>query len=114
MLSCFEASETLVRALATIAVIASAGLLMGFGFPTGIRLAMAVDPRLTPWLWGVNGAAGVLGSGLAVACSIAFSTDVTIRVGAVCYVALALVALPLMRRRHRQLEAERGGWDLGR
>jgi hypothetical protein len=99
MLSRFESSITLVRALATVAVIAPAGLLMGFGFPTGMRLAMAVDPRPTPWLWGVNGAAGVLGSGLAVACSIAFSIDVTIRVGAVCYTALALVALPLMRRR---------------
>jgi hypothetical protein len=98
-LSRLESSGTLVRALATIAVIAPAGLLMGFGFPTGMRLAMAVDPRPTPWLWGVNGAASVLGSGLAVACSIAFSIDVTIRVGATCYIALALVALPLVGRR---------------
>jgi hypothetical protein len=94
-----ESSGTLVRALTTVAVIAPAGLLMGFGFPTGMRLAMAVDPRPTPWLWGVNGAAGVLGSGLAVACSIAFSINATIGVGAVCYVALALVAMPLMKRR---------------
>jgi hypothetical protein len=113
MFSRFEASGTLVRALATIAVIAPAGLLMGFGFPTGMRLVMAVDPRPTPWLWGVNGAAGVLGSGLAVACSIAFSIDITIGVGAVCYIALALVALPLMRRRQPQLEAELGGPELG-
>jgi hypothetical protein len=98
-LSRLESSGTLVRALTTIAVIAPAGLLMGFGFPTGMRLATAVDPRPTPWLWGVNGAASVLGSGLAVACSIAFSIDVTIRVGAACYIALALVALPLVRRR---------------
>jgi hypothetical protein len=94
-----EASGTLVRALATVAVIAPAGLLMGFGFPTGLRLVAVVDPRPTPWLWGVNGAAGVLGSGLAVACSIAFSIDATIAVGAVCYLALAPVALLLMRRR---------------
>jgi hypothetical protein len=99
VLARLEASGTLVRALATIVVIAPAGLLMGFGFPTGMRLVMAIDPRPTPWLWGVNGVAGVLGSGLAVACSIAFSIDVTIRIGAVCYIALALMALPLMKWR---------------
>jgi hypothetical protein len=97
-----EASGAPVRALAAVAVIAPAGLLMGFGFPTGMKLAMAADPRPMPWFWGVNGAAGVLGSGLAVACSIAFSIDATIAVGAVCYIALALVALPLLGQRRLQ------------
>ena len=106
MLSRLESSGTLVRALTTVVVIAPAGVLMGFGFPTGMRLVMAADPQPTPWLWGVNGAAGVLGSGLAVACSIAFSIDVTIQVGAVCYIALALVALPLMRWRRLPRQAD--------
>jgi hypothetical protein len=47
---------------------------------------------------GGNGAAGVLAAGLAVGCSIAFSVDATIRVGAICYLLLAPVALSLARR----------------
>ncbi len=85
------------RALASVAVIFPAGLLMGFGFPTGMRLITRLDARLTPWLWGVNGASGVLAAGLAVACSIGFSIDATIRVGGVCYALLLLLALPLLQ-----------------
>lgn len=85
------------RALASIAVILPAGLLMGFGFPTGMRLVTRLDERLTPWLWGVNGAVGVLAAGLAVACSIGFSIDVTIGIGGLCYGPLLLFALRLLR-----------------
>ena len=85
------------RALASIAVIFPAGLLMGFGFPTGMRLVTRLDERLTPWLWGVNGAAGVLAAGLAVACSIGFSIDVTIGIGGICYGLLLFFALRLLR-----------------
>jgi len=85
------------RALTSVAVIFPAGLLMGFGFPTGMRLITRLDGRLTPWLWGVNGASGVLAAGLAVACSIGFSVDVTVRVGGVCYAALLLFALLLLQ-----------------
>jgi predicted membrane-bound spermidine synthase len=90
------------RALASVAVIFPAGLLMGFGFPTGMRLVTRLDARLTPWLWGVNGASGVLAAGIAVACSIGFSIDVTIRVGGVCYALLLLFALLLLRMRREK------------
>jgi hypothetical protein len=86
-----------LRALASVVVIFPAGLLMGFGFPTGMRLVTAIDPKPTPWLWGVNGAAGVLAAGLAVACSIGFSVDVTVEVGAFCYFLLLPFALFLLR-----------------
>jgi spermidine synthase len=85
------------RALASVAVIFPAGLLMGFGFPTGMRLINRLDARLTPWLWGVNGASGVLAAGIAVACSIGFSIDVTIGVGGACYALLLIFALLLLR-----------------
>ena len=85
------------RALTSVAVILPAGILMGYGFPTGMKLVMTQDARPTPWFWGVNGAAGVLAAGLAVACSIAFSIDTTIRVGGFCYLMLVPAALTLMR-----------------
>jgi hypothetical protein len=90
-----------VRAVASVVVILPAGLLMGFGFPAGMRLVTAIDPQPTPWLWGVNGAAGVLAAGLAVACSIGFSVDTTIRVGGICYGLLlpfALLLVPMPRQ----------------
>jgi spermidine synthase len=94
------------RALTSVAVIFPAGLLMGFGFPTGMRLVTRLDGRLTPWLWGVNGAAGVLAAGLAVACSIGFSIDVTISVGGVCYALLLVFALLLSRMPQESRNAE--------
>ncbi len=74
---------------------------MGFGFPTGMRLVNAVDARPTPWFWAVNGAAGVLAAGLAVAVSIAFSIDACIRLGAACYLLPAPVAFILLRMSRR-------------
>lgn len=103
------------RAATSIAVIFPAGLLMGFGFPTGMRLVSGLDARLTPWLWGLNGAAGVLAAGLAVACSIGFSIDVTISVGGVCYALLLVFALLLSRMPHASRNTERAeaGWRRG-
>lgn len=84
----FESTRLLVRATLCVATIAPAGLLMGFGFPTGMRLISSVDRRPTPWFWGINGAAGVLASIVAVVCSMAFGISLTLTVGAICYLLL--------------------------
>jgi hypothetical protein len=76
-------------------VIAPAGVLMGYGFPTGMRLVSAIDQTPTPWFWGINGAASVLASTLAVACSLAFGISTTLMIGALCYLLLLPVALAL-------------------
>ena len=80
-----------VRAGLCVLVLAPAGFLMGFGFPTGMRLVSAINTSPTPWFWGINGAASVLAAGVAVVTSIAFSIDTTLRIGAACYL---LVATP--------------------
>ena len=77
--------------------IVPAGILMGFGFPTGMRLVNAIDGRPTPWFWAVNGAAGVLTAGLAVATSIALSINVSLWTGAACYLLLGPISLALSR-----------------
>jgi hypothetical protein len=69
---------------------------MGFMFPTGMRLCSRIDTRITPWLWAVNGAAGVLASGAAVLVSIETSLSYALWVGAVGYALLAGVALQLL------------------
>lgn len=100
--SSVEAAGLMVRSLTSAAVIFPAGILMGFGFPLGMRLIVKRDVQATPWFWGVNGAAGVLAAGLAVACSIAFSIDATIRIGGVCYLFLIPTALLLMATPERR------------
>ena len=64
-----------------------------------MEMVNAVDSRPTPWLWAVNGAAGVLAAGLAVLISIAFSISVTLWLGAVFYLLLGPVAVSLSRGR---------------
>jgi len=93
----FEANGIAVRAALALAAIAPAGVLMGFGFSTGMRLVTALDPRPTPWFGAINGAAGVLVAGLAVAISIAFSIDACIWLGAACYLPLGAAGRALMR-----------------
>jgi hypothetical protein len=77
--------------------VAPAGVLMGFMFPTGMRLCTRIDSRMTPWLWAVNGAAGVLASGAAVLVSIQTSLNHSLWVGAVAYALLAGVGPQLFK-----------------
>jgi SAM-dependent methyltransferase len=93
----FEGGELPVRVLVSLIAIVPAGILMGFGFPTGMRLVNAIDTRPTPWFWAVNGSAGVLAAGLAVATSIALSINVSLWTGAVCYLLLGPISLALRR-----------------
>jgi hypothetical protein len=92
----FESAPLLARAGVCMAVIAPAGLLMGFAFPAGMRLVSAADRRPTPWFWGINGAAGVLASVLAVASNIALGISATLAIGAVCYLLLIPAAWALL------------------
>jgi hypothetical protein len=96
-----EAADLLIRAGVCVLVLAPAGLLMGFGFPTGMRLVSAISTTPTPWFWGINGAAGVLAASLAVATSVAVSIDATLRVGAACYLLVAAPAVLLASVRSR-------------
>lgn len=104
VLLAFDGFSLMVRAAVCVLTIAPAGLLMGYAFPTGMRLISAVDPRPTPWFWGINGAAGVLASSLAVICSIAFGIQTTLVIGALCYLLLIPAAISIGRQMIRQPE----------
>jgi hypothetical protein len=91
-----DGSTLPTRAAACVVAVAPAGLLMGFGFPTGMRLISAIDRTPTPWFWGINGAAGVLASVAAVACSIGLGISTTLAIGAVCYLLLIPVTIVFM------------------
>jgi hypothetical protein len=98
----FETSGLAVRVLLCVSAIGPAALMMGFGFPTGLRLTGRIATGPLPWFWAVNGAAGVLASGAALMVALEASIDATLVIGAGCYL---LVAGPALRI--QALSAER-------
>jgi hypothetical protein len=86
-----ETGSLIERASVCLVTLLPAGVLMGFMFPTGMRLCTRIDSRITPWLWAVNGAAGVLASGAVVLVSIDTSLNHSLWIGAVAYALLAVV-----------------------
>lgn len=85
-----------MRLALCVGLIFPAGLMMGFAFPTGMKLTEQVSDALTPWFWGINGAFGVVASALAIVISISLGLPSTILVGAICYGILAVPALRLL------------------
>ena len=90
-----KSASLAARAALCLAATAPAGILMGFGFPTGMRFIDAVDRAPTPWFWGINGAAGVLASSFAVGISIAVGIYVTFFTSALCYALLIPAGLAI-------------------
>jgi hypothetical protein len=84
------------RELQRLTLLRPAGFLMGFGFPTGMRLVSTINAGPMPWFWGINGGAGVLAASIAVVTRIVFSIDTTLRIGAACYLVVAAPAVLLM------------------
>jgi hypothetical protein len=89
--------DILTRVMLSIAIIAPSGLLMGFGFPTGLSITEKFDSRATAWFWGINGAAGVLGSSIAIALNISMGIDKTLIVAGACYALLSISFIVLAR-----------------
>jgi hypothetical protein len=69
------------------------GLFMGALLPSGVRRANALSPDLVPWAWGLNGAASVVGSILAMTVSMNFGFTMALLIGIAIYL-LGLLALP--------------------
>ena len=105
LLGNLESHGILARIVTAVAVIAPAGLFMGYGFPTGMRMILEHSPKPAPWFWGINGAASVLGSILAVAISITYGINWTLYLGAAFYAAL-IPAAALLRPKTRLASAQ--------
>ena len=88
--------ERLVRIGISLATIMPLGFLLGFAFPTGMRLVATIDRQPAPWFWGINGATGVLASVLGVMFSMALGINVTLLISALCYLLLIPTSLALL------------------
>jgi hypothetical protein len=88
--------ERMIRIVISLIAIMPLGFLLGFAFPTGMRLVSEIDREPTPWFWGINGATGVLASVLGVIFSMSLGIDVTMFISALCYLLLIPTALVLL------------------
>jgi hypothetical protein len=93
-----EPVSTLWRILTSVAVLFPIGLMMGMAFPIGMTVAAATNKALTPWFWGLNGAASVLSSVLSVCIALTWSISTAFWAGLVCYL-VALAAFTIAARR---------------
>ena len=73
------------RTAVVLAMLAPVSILLGLAFPIGMRLVGAGLGPATAWLWGVNGACGVLASVGAVAVSMWFGIHRNLWLAAVVY-----------------------------
>ncbi len=90
----FIASELASRVLISFLLVAPPGFVMGFCFPVGLRwLKILGEERNLPWMWALNGAAGTLGSFIAIVLSMDTSISTCALTGAGCYL-LAAAAMP--------------------
>jgi predicted membrane-bound spermidine synthase len=85
------AASNPARIAAAVALLFPAGLVMGMAFPLGMKLAARRAAVLTPWLWGLNGAASVLASVLSVCIALTWSISAAFWAGCLAY-AIAFVA----------------------
>jgi hypothetical protein len=80
------------RTLVVILCTAPLSVLLGFCFPVGMRLVGRLSPDATAWMWGLNGAAGVLASIAAVGVSMWLGIHVNLLIAGTLYVLLVLPA----------------------
>ncbi len=84
-----------VKILVAIGAVLPLGVLLGFFFPTGMRIAQRIGGAATPWYWALNGIFGVLCSALAIFFSIYWGIATNFTIAAVCYAVAGVCLLRL-------------------
>jgi hypothetical protein len=78
----------------SVLVLAPPAILMGMAMPLGIRMLSRHAPEISPWAWGVNGAALVMASVAALVIAILTGFNQALALGGLAYL-LALVCVPM-------------------
>jgi spermidine synthase len=85
------------RTMAVLVFTAPVSLLLGCCFPIGMRLVERHSAEATAWMWGVNGACGVVASIGAVALSMSIGINASLIAAATLYTLLLLPMRSLAR-----------------
>jgi hypothetical protein len=89
----FGSATTSVRIIISVLLLFPLGFFMGMAFPLGMKFASEKSTKLTPWLWGINGAMSVCASVLAVV--IALNWGISRHIGVVFFVTVYLFSVCL-------------------
>lgn len=81
-----------VRCSVVLLLICPVSFFLGFCFPLGLRAVAVRSEDATAWMWGVNGAFGVVASVLSIVLSMAFGISSSWILAAVFYASLGWVA----------------------
>jgi predicted membrane-bound spermidine synthase len=87
----------ITRAVITVAVVAPVSTMLGMFFPMGMRLVGRLSQDAMPWMWGINGACGVLASVIAVAISMWSGIHTNFYLALVTYALIAVPAVALWK-----------------
>jgi hypothetical protein len=99
VLSATDGSTTPVRIAIAVALLAPLAFMMGMPFAVGMEAANARPGTPTAFLWGINGAASVCASVLAVVLSLLFGISTAFWLGVVAYgIAVVSIAVVVVRR----------------
>ena len=82
------------RTLVVAAFVAPLAFALGYCFPVGLRLVGRHSDRVAAWMWGVNGACGVMASILGVMGSMWLGIHVNLLIAGALY---GLLAIPMRR-----------------
>ena len=78
--------ELAIRLLVTVVLLVPLGFLMGFPFPSGLRLLKEIKmENHIPWMWGINGVSSVLGSAMAMVIAMSLGLTQVLLVATGCY-----------------------------
>jgi hypothetical protein len=94
----FQGFATPLRIGVALLLLMPAGFFMGMAFPIAMKIGLARQPSMTPWLWGINGATSVTASVLAVMISSAWGISAAWWSGVACYIVAALAIVRSARR----------------
>jgi len=78
------------RVATVIAFTFPVAFVLGFFFPIGMRLLGEINPEAQSWMWGLNGALGVMGTLASVVIAMTLGIRACLLVGGACYLLLAI------------------------
>jgi hypothetical protein len=98
IISSFMGTIMFTKIMLSLLIMSSLGFFMGMAFPFGIRLNIKNDNEL-PWYWGINGAASITASILAVIIAMTYGISKAYWTGFGFYIIAAICYITIMRKK---------------